>query len=97
VDTPTPWSRLLELARIEATLVEEGRWEDARQLGAEREALLRRLPAPPPEARADLEAALALVESSAAATAAAMAEVRETLAHLAVGRQAIAAYAHSNG
>lgn len=83
----------MELARREAELIEEGRWEEVVRLGAQRETLLARLPEPGPEAREELAAALALVDSSAGVAAGALAEVRETLGHLARGRQAISAYA----
>jgi hypothetical protein len=94
----TPYTLLLELARFEAALIDERRWEEAAQLGRERAALIEQLPAEvPPEALAELEEALAIVEASADRAAAARAELQAELAHLAQGRRAVAAYSKSAG
>ena len=91
-----PYDALLVLARTEAELIADGRWEEAAELGRRREELVATLPdTPPPHAADALREASRLVRSSTGAASVAVAETRAVLQRLNDGRRAVAGYARS--
>jgi hypothetical protein len=88
-----PYARLVELARRQRTLVQEGRFTELEDVARDWARLAERLPARPPrEAEPYLREADGLVRSAAAALAHALGDARTSLDHLARGRRAVAGY-----
>jgi hypothetical protein len=93
VELAQGYRRLLELALSERELIAQGRFDELPALGADRAALARALPSPPPaEARALLEEAKGIVDANVAVLASAIEQTRADLAHLRRGRVAVASY-----
>ena len=91
-----PYEALLALARAEADLVADGRWEDAADLGRRRAELVASLPETPPAEAADaLREARQVMLASMGAASVAVAETRTALRRLNDGRRAVAGYARS--
>lgn len=89
-----PYSRVLELARLERELVVAGDWAALEAVGSEQADLRGALPeSPPPAALALLEEAARLVATTARIIEAQVEDVREELVGLRRGRTAVAGYA----
>lgn len=93
----TSLAALLELARRQAALACDGRWEETIRLGEQQEFLAESLGTLPAEARPGLEEARALLETTVALARAAQHEIREELERLGRGRRAVAAYLQAEG
>ena len=92
------YMRLVELARREAELVGEGRFDEVIALQEERELLQAALPEDPPrEAAPLLEEAACIVRSTEAELAVALADTGAALRRLAEGRRAASAYGAASG
>lgn len=88
-----PYERLVELARRQRMLVEEGRLDELGAVASAWGRLTEALPGTPPrEAEPYLREADLLVRSAAAALAQTLDDTRTSLDHLARGRRAVVGY-----
>ncbi len=88
------YERLLELTRLQAQLVREGRFVEYAAVGEAWESVAKELPdAPPAEAEPFLREATALVAATETALRANVSALAVAIGHLNRGRHAIASYA----
>jgi hypothetical protein len=88
-----PYERILELARLEAELVDEGRLEELAAVWAERDELVASLTARPPEsAREPLLEADRVVRATHERICALLQELGEQIGQLSSGRRAASGY-----
>jgi hypothetical protein len=91
--TADPYERILELARLEAALVDENRLEELAAVWAERDRLVASLgPQPPASAREALAEADRVVRETHARISALLQELGEQLGQLTSGRRAASGY-----
>ena len=88
----TEWAALVALAERERALVAEERFEEAAVLARERSERAAALPAPPPDARAELERLAALQSILTAELTTARARIARELAALRRGGSALRGY-----
>ena len=88
-----PYERILELARREAELVEQGRLEELASVWSERDALTAQLPGRPPvPARDALVEADRIVRATHERICALLQELGEQIGQLSSGRRAVSGY-----
>jgi hypothetical protein len=88
-----PWAALADLAERELALARDGRWEELAACSDERVRRAAVLPAPPPQARAELDRLVACQEALVALLASARALTARELGALRRGRGAARGYA----
>jgi hypothetical protein len=88
-----PYERILELARREAELVEQGRLEELASVWSERDALVAQLPGRPPvSARDALVEADRIVRATHDRICTLLQELGEQIGQLSSGRRAVSGY-----